>query len=66
MDETVKSVEDELWERFSRMCKDVDIKDNFYLSWFMRGKRGFNPEASPHYAPPCLTAKGFLALKVRL
>ena len=66
VDETVKSVEDQMWERFSRMCQDVDIRDNFYLSWFVRAKRGFNPEASPNYAPPFLTEEGFIALKVKL
>lgn len=64
VEETTQTIEDKSWGRFRRMCEDVDIRDNFYLSWFARGRRGFNPEANPDFAPPCLREDNFLALKV--
>ena len=48
----------------SKVCQDVPVQDNFYLSWCLRGSRGFDPSSKPEYAPPYLTREGFNKLKV--
>ena len=53
-----------LWERFVKMCNSVPAQNNFYLSWSLRGSRGFDPTTKPEMAPPYLRKEGFLALKV--
>ena len=52
------------WAGFTRACCEVDIRDNFYHSWMCRGKRGFDPELHPEFAPPFLREDRFQALKV--
>ena len=53
-----------LWERFLASCTKIPVHDNFYLSWWLRGIRGFDPEMNPAMAPPFLTKDGFTKLKV--
>ena len=53
-----------LWERFLASCTKIPVQDNFYLSWWLRGLRGFDPEKDPTMAPPCSTKEGFTKLKV--
>jgi hypothetical protein len=54
-----------LWDRFLASCTKIPVHDNFYLSWWLRGLRGFDPETNPAMAPPFLTKDGFTKLKVR-
>ena len=51
-------------KHFHRVCLTVPVKDNFYLSLFMRGTRGFSPDTNPELAPPFLQRKNFQRLKV--
>ena len=60
----VDEVGSTLWKQMSRVCQDVPVQDNFYLSWYLRGSRGFDPSSKPNYAPPYLTREGFNKLKV--
>ena len=53
-----------LWDRFYALCTKVPLQDNFYLSWWLRGGRGFDPDGNPIMAPPFLTEEGFTKLKV--
>ena len=53
-----------LWERLLASCIKIPVRDNFYLSWWLRGIRGFDPEKDPTMAPPFLTKEGFTKLKV--
>ena len=53
-----------LWQRLCAVCTKLPVKDNFYLSWYFRGRRGFNPESNPTMAPPFLTEDSFTKLKV--
>ena len=59
-----ESIGDLTWAGFTRVCCEVDIRDNFYHSWMCRGKREFDPEHHPEFAPPFLREEGFQALKV--
>lgn len=59
-----KEVEDILWRRFKKTCRNVPVHDNFYLSWFLRGPRGYNPLTRPDFASPYLTREGFRRVKV--
>ena len=54
------------WKRICQVFQTVPIWDNFYLSLFIRGRRGFDPESNPAFAPPFLTREGFLKLKVSI
>ena len=64
----VKQSEDEvslgLWEKLHTKCTKLTVHDNFYLSWWLRGLRGFDPDGNPAMAPPFLTEEGFTKLKV--
>ena len=51
-------------EHFHRVCLTLPAKDNFYLSLWMRGIRGFSPDKIPELAPPFLQRKNFQRLKV--
>ena len=42
------------------------MRDNFYLSWLLRGGRGYDPLIRPEYAPPYLSREAFDKLKVSL
>lgn len=53
-----------LWDRFLASCTKIPVQDNFYLNWWLRGLRGFDPEKDPTMAPPFLTKEGFTKLKV--
>ena len=53
-----------IWERLYAVCTKLPIQDNFYVSWWLRGPRGFDPEDNPTMAPPFLTREGFTKLKV--
>ena len=66
VDMSDKDVGASLWRRFSEVCRTIPVQDNFYLSWWLRGRRGFNPDSNPTFAPPFLTRDGFSKLKVRL
>lgn len=50
--------------KFMQTCQRVPIWDNYYMSVFMRGQRGHNPESEPQLTQPCLTSDGFMKLKV--
>ena len=54
------------WRRFCHVCQAVPVQDNFYLSWWLRGERGFDPQTNPAFAPPYLTENSFTELKVTL
>ena len=54
----------ETWKRLVQLCESVPAKNNFYLSWWVRGDYGLDPVKKPDFAPPFLTKDGFLALKV--
>ena len=45
-------------QNFRRVCLTLPAKDNFYLSLWMRGIRGFSPDTNPELAPPFLQRKG--------
>ena len=51
-------------KHFCHVCLTLPAKDNFYLSLWMRGTRGFSPDKNPELAPPFLQRKNFLRLKV--
>ena len=51
-------------QNFRRVCLTLPAKDNFYLSLWMRGIRGFSPDTNPELAPPFLQRKNFQRLKV--
>lgn len=53
-----------MWSRFKKTCRDVPVHDNFYISWILRGSRGYDPLTRPDFAPPYLTRGGFRKLKV--
>lgn len=57
-------ISDILWSRFRKLCRDVPVCDNFYLSWYLRGQRGYNPLSRPDYASSYLTREAFVRLKV--
>ena len=57
-------IQDLSWTRLERVCREVSVKDNFYLSWLLRGGRGYNPLIRPDYCPPYLTNDSFEKLKV--
>jgi len=63
VDMSDKDVGASLWRRFSEVCRTIPVQDNFYLSWWLRGRRGFNPDSNPTFAPPFLTRDGFSKLK---
>lgn len=51
-------------KHFHRVCLTLPAKDNFYLSWWMRGLRGFSPDADPMLAPAFMHRENFHKLKV--
>ena len=51
-------------KHFRRVCLTLPVKDNFYLSLWTRGTRGFSPDKNPELAPPFLQRKNFQRLKV--
>ena len=55
-----------LWERFLSVCRNIPVADNFYLSLWFRGVRGYDPVDKPHFTAPYLTKEGFQKLKVGL
>ena len=57
-------IQDVSWARLERTCRHVPARDNFYLSWLLRGGRGYDPLIRPEYAPPYLTGESFDKLKV--
>ena len=52
------------WDRLSYVCQSVPIKDNFYLSLFIRGHRGYNPLEKPYFCPSYFREEAFYQLKV--
>ena len=52
--------------KFIQTCQTVPIWDNYYMSVFMRGQRGHNPDSEPALTQPCLTRNGFIKLKVNM
>lgn len=52
------------WDRLCYISQNVPIKDNFYISLFLRGDRGYNPLEKPHFCPPYLKEEAFHQLKV--
>ena len=52
------------WMQLKRVCRDIPVQDNFYLSWWLRGQRGYNPLIRPHFCSPYVTKQGFTRLKV--
>ena len=59
-----EELETALWERFVHCCTQVPAKDNFYLSWYLRGKTGYDPLSKPDFCPLYLQKKPFDKLKV--
>ena len=57
-------VTSELWQRLCRVLTSLPASENYYLSLFLRGNRGFDPANNPQFAPPYLTRTGFEKLKV--
>ena len=57
-------IQDVSWARLERVCREVPVRDNFYLSWLLRGGRGYDPLVRPDYSSPYLTKEGFEKLKV--
>ena len=53
-----------MWERFVYCCTQVPAKDNFYLSWFLRGRTGYDPLVRPDFCPLYLQEVAFGKLKV--
>lgn len=51
-------------KHFHRVCLTLPAKDNFYLSLWTRGTRGFTPDKIPELAPPFLQRDNFQRLKV--
>ena len=51
-------------KRFMQVCQTVPIWDNYYMSIYMRGQRGYNPASKPALTLPYLTRDGFTKLKV--
>ena len=60
------SVSQYLLKHFQRVCLTLPVKDNFFLSWWMRGLRGFSPDSNPMMAPPFLRRENFHVLKVSM
>ncbi len=61
---TCKELEEIFVKRFFEVCLEVPIKDNFYMSLFLRGTSS-NVSSIPDYLlPPYLTKNGFQKLKV--
>ena len=58
-------LEAKLWKGFVHCCTQVPAKDNFYLSWYLRGSTGYDPLTKPDLCPPYLQEKSFEKLKVR-
>lgn len=52
-----------IWERFLSVCRNIPVADNFYLSLWFRGDRGYDPVDKPDYIAPYLTKEGFQKLK---
>jgi len=57
-------VAEHFWNRLNYVCKSVPVKDNYYLSLFLRGHRGYDPLKLPDFCPPYLREKEFYKLKV--
>ena len=53
-----------VWTQLQRVCRDIPVQDNFYLSWWLRGQREYNPLTMPNFCPPYVTKEGFTRLKV--
>ena len=51
-------------EHLHRVCLTLPVRDNFYLSLWTRGTRGFAPDSNPELCPPFLRRKNFHKLKV--
>ena len=61
---TSEEIGEVVWQRMVHTCRNVPVGDNYYLSWFLRGTRGFDIIGNPSFAPPYLTRAGFDKLKV--
>lgn len=59
-----EDVANHFWRRLSHVCQNVPIKDNFYLSLFLRHHRGYNPLEKPEFCTPYLREEAFYQLKV--
>ena len=64
IEETHGSIGQHFLEQFHRVCLTLPAKDNFYLSWWMRGLRGFSPDTDPLLAPAFMLRENFRKLKV--
>lgn len=58
-------IEVRMWGRLIHICTHVPAKDNFFLSWYLRGSTGYDPLTKPDFCPPYLQEKSFERLKVR-
>lgn len=61
---TNEEVTSGLWERFCQICRTQHLKDNYFMSWYLRGHRGYDPASKPEFAPPYLRRENFNQLKV--
>ena len=57
-------LEARVWEGIVHCCTQVPAKDNFYLSWYLRGSAGYDPLTKPDFCPSYLQEKSFEKLKV--
>ena len=57
-------LEARMWKGLVHCCTQVPAKDNFYLSWCLRGCTGYDPLTKPDFCPPYLQEKSFEKLKV--
>ena len=59
-----EEIDEEVWQRFCKVSREVSVTDNFYHGWWLRGKRIYDPEINPKLVPPYLSNEGFIKLKV--
>ena len=56
-----EQIGEQFWKRLVNVCCTVPVHDNFYLSWWLRGKR---ETSNPDYNPNYLKKSSFEKLKV--
>ena len=63
---TIDEMTELMWDRFCSVNRNVPIRDNFYMSLFLRGQRSYCFPTPEYLLPPYLTKTGFLKLKVSM
>ena len=64
MQQSEDEMQEIYWSLLQHTCREIPVRDNFYLGLFLRGQRGYDPLTRPDYCPPYLTREGFSKLKV--